>query len=181
MDPGSAQLRRDAQTPAPPCRGERSPPTTCSAAEPHPASICERRGCHAGFKRRFAQIAYSWQLQSARVHGGLLRPSFTENRKDRNICERSLESSAEAGEQFQPVPSSAGGSIRERLLRPNVKNRPRETCSRSVEIRLEKEPNLDEGLCATVRALICKSKVQLHFLLRRLTFRHLTPAHSVNS
>lgn len=59
-------------------------------------------------------IAYSWQLQSGRVHGGLPRPSFTANQKDRNIRERSRESSPEAGEQFQPVPLSAGGSIRER-------------------------------------------------------------------
>lgn len=54
-------------------------------------------------------LAYSWQLQSARVHGGLPRPSFAAKREGRNICGTNRDSSTEAGEQFRLAP----GSIRE--------------------------------------------------------------------
>lgn len=141
-------------------RGERSHPTTCSAVE---------RRRHAGFKWRLTQLDDCLFMAAAvgRVHGGLPRPSYAANQTDLNICERRRESSAEAGEQFQPLAFSVRGSIRERDLDKTDQNQPRQTCSR--------------GALCTDRALICKSKEQLHFLLRQLTFRHLRPAHLVNS
>lgn len=151
----------NARTPRPARPRSPTPPPSASVAGVTPASNAGSLG---------PMVAYSWQLRSARVHGGSPRPSFTAKREDRNICERSRESSAGAGEQF---PFSAGGSIRELDFGKTDHTARRKEATTSSKT--------GGGASRTVRALMCKSKVQLHFLLRQLTFPHLTPAHLVNS